>query len=93
MPGGLAGRTDFEWPEERLCGEFDGLAKYRRVEYLQGRTPSEAVIDEKRREDRIRATGRGVIRWTWTEISSPAKFEAFLSAHRVPRRIRPDCRP
>lgn len=89
---GLAGYSDFEWPEERLCGEFDGLVKYRKAEYLQGRTPSEAVIDEKRREDRIRSTGRRVVRWTWTEISGPAKFAAFLTAEGVPRRIRPACR-
>ncbi|MEQ4519810.1 hypothetical protein ABLI39_10670 [Pseudarthrobacter sp. B907] len=89
---GLAGYSDFEWPEERLCGEFDGLVKYRKAEYLQGRTPSEAVIDEKRREDRIRSTGRRVIRWTWAEIAGPARFAAFLTAEGVPRQIRPACR-
>ncbi|NUU31616.1 type IV toxin-antitoxin system AbiEi family antitoxin domain-containing protein [Arthrobacter sp. C9C5] len=89
---GLAAYTDFEWPEERLCGEFDGLVKYQKAEYLQGRTASEVVIDEKAREDRIRATGRRVIRWTWAEISGPAKFAALLTAHRVPRLVRPACR-
>jgi hypothetical protein len=89
---GVAAYTDFEWPEDRLCGEFDGLVKYQKAEYLQGRTPSEVVVDEKTREDRIRATGRRVIRWTWTEISGPAKFAGFLTAHRVPRLIRPACR-
>lgn len=88
---GFAGRPDFEWREDRLCGEFDGLVKYQKPEYLQGRTPSEVVIEEKRREDRIRATGRRVIRWTWKEISSPARFAAFLSALGVPRRTRPAC--
>jgi hypothetical protein len=77
--------TDFEWPDELLCGEFDGLVKYRKPEYLQGRTPAEALTDEKRREDRIRATGRRVIRWTWSELSSPETFGAFLAAAGVPR--------
>lgn len=89
---GVAGRSDFEWPEERLCGEFDGVAKYQRAEYLQGRTPAQVVVDEKRREDRIRATGRRVIRWTWTELSSPGRFAAFLTASGVPRRVLPACR-
>ena len=74
---GLAAYTDFEWPEERLCGEFDGRVKYQKAEYLQGRTPSEVVVDEKAREDRIRATGRRVIRWTWTEISRAGEIRGF----------------
>lgn len=52
---GLAGFTDFDWPEDGVCGEFDGVAKYSKLVYLQGRTPAEVVIDEKRREDRIHA--------------------------------------
>lgn len=83
---GLIGFTDFGWPEERLCGEFDGLVKYRNAEYLRGRAPADVLIDEKRREDRIRATGRRVVRWTWSELSSPERFAAFLAASGVPRR-------
>jgi len=82
---GLVGFTDFEWPEEGLSGEFDGLVKYRDEAYLKGRTPSDVVIEEKSREDRIRATGRRVIRWTWSELASPEKFAAFLEAKGVPR--------
>jgi hypothetical protein len=89
---GLAGFSDFDWPEERLCGEFDGLAKYRDARYLRGGTSAEAVIAEKRREDRIRATGRRVIRWTWTELSSAERFAAFLSAAGVPRAVLPGSR-
>jgi len=89
---GLVAFTDFDWPDERLCGEFDGLVKYRKPEYLQGRTPGEALTDEKRREDRIRATGRRVIRWTWSELSSPETFGAFLAAAGVPRQTLPSSR-
>ncbi|RKR15584.1 type IV toxin-antitoxin system AbiEi family antitoxin domain-containing protein [Arthrobacter oryzae] len=89
---GLVAFTDFDWAEEKLCGEFDGLVKYRKAEYLQGRTPAQALTDEKRREDRIRATGRRVIRWTWSELSSPATFAAFLAAAGVPRQTLPSCR-
>jgi hypothetical protein len=83
---GLAGFSDFDWPEERLCGEFDGLVKYRDARYLRGGSSADAVIAEKRREDRIRATGRRVIRWTWAELSSPERFASFLGAAGVPRR-------
>ncbi len=88
---GLVAFADFDWPEEQLSGEFDGLVKYRKAEYLQGRTPEQALTDEKRREDRIRATGRRVIRWTWPELSSPGTFAAFLAAAGVPRQPLPSC--
>ena len=89
---GLVAFTDFDWPDDQLCGEFDGLVKYRNAEYLQGRTPAEALTAEKRREDRIRATGRRVIRWTWSELANPGSFSAFLAAAGVPRQPLPACR-
>jgi hypothetical protein len=89
---GLAGYLDFEWPEDRIAGEFDGMVKYQKAEYLQGRTAGHVVVEEKRREDRIRATGRRVIRWTWSDLASPAKFAAFLVAAGVPKVKRPSCR-
>lgn len=82
---GLVGYLDFEWPEDGLAGEFDGLVKYQKAEYLNGRTPSDVVVAEKRREDRIRATGRRVIRWTWAELAERATFAAFLDRAGVPR--------
>lgn len=62
---GLIGSVDFWWPEFNLIGEFDGNGKYLRDELLGGRTPAEVVIDEKRREDRLRALGPRVTRWGW----------------------------
>jgi hypothetical protein len=67
-------------------------AEYRNAEYLRGRTPAEALTDEKRREDRIRATGRRVIRWTWSELANPGSFSAFLADAGVPRQPLPACR-
>ncbi|WP_210479687.1 hypothetical protein [Naasia sp. SYSU D00948] len=58
---GVAGRVDFYWPAHRLVGEFDGDLKY--DPEVVGH-PS-ALLDEKRREDRIRRTGNGVARWDW----------------------------
>lgn len=66
---GFIGIVDFWWPEYRLIGEFDGLEKYVREAYTQGRTTAEVVIDEKRREDRLRSigSGLGVARWEWED--------------------------
>ena len=62
---GLVGITDFWWPQFNLVGEFDGVGKYLREPLLAGQTTAEAVIAEKRREDRIRACGPRVVRWGW----------------------------
>ena len=56
---GLVGLADMAWPELKVIGEADGLSKYTRRDDL---------IDEKRREDRMRAQGWIVVRWTWQEI-------------------------
>ncbi len=55
---GLIGRVDFSWPQAHLVGEADGRLKY---------DTRQAVYAEKRREDRLRMRGYGVIRWGWTE--------------------------
>lgn len=58
--GGLIGYADMYWPEMRVIGEADGLAKY---------STREDLIREKRREDRLRALGLSVVRWTWADIA------------------------
>ncbi|MGG5170831.1 hypothetical protein ACQR35_01455 [Pseudarthrobacter sp. J1738] len=69
-----------------LVGEFDGAVKYQKIEYTNGRSASEIVQAEKRREDRIRALGPRVIRWGWQELQSLDRFNKFLSDSGVPRR-------
>lgn len=83
---GLVAYTDYFWPRARVAGEFDGVMKYLKPEYLQGRTPSQVVVDEKLREDRIRATGVGVVRWVWAELMAAGQLERKLAAAGVPRR-------
>lgn len=83
---GLVGYSDFYWKGTRLVGEFDGIDKYLKPEFLKGRTAAQAVVDEKLREDRIRATGCGVVRWVWAELMAPGVFERKLAAAGVPRR-------
>ena len=60
--------TDFEWPEFRVIGELDGRDKYLKEEYLRGRTPGQAVVEEKVREDHLRAEGNQFARWGTTDL-------------------------
>lgn len=79
---GASGRryfVDFWWPEFNVIGEFDGRDKYRRPEFLRGRTPEQALYDEKLREDDLRAAGHGMSRWSWEVAVSPRKLAAHLA--------------
>jgi hypothetical protein len=79
---GRIGDVDFWWPELNAIGEFDGFGKYHRVEFANGRSPGEVVYDEKRREDRLRATSTRpiVIRWGWSEALDPRGLRALFVA-------------
>ena len=67
---GFAGRVDFLWREQRTIGEFDGRIKYGRL-VPAGRSPEDALWNEKLREDRLRDAGWEVARWTWADLSTP----------------------
>jgi hypothetical protein len=82
--GGGADVVDFAWPKFRLIGEFDDRGKYLKEEYLRGKTPGDAVYEEKRREDRLRASGNGVSRWGWTELRDPNALRYSLLAAGLP---------
>lgn len=86
---GRVGWSDFYWEGSRTVGEFDGFAKYEKAEYLKGRTPGQVVVAEKMREDNIRATGRNVVRWVWSDLWTVGELERKLSEAGVPRRRRP----
>ncbi len=65
---GLIGYADMTWDGPRVIGECDGLVKY------EARAD---VVREKLREDRLRALGFTVVRWTWRELmSDPAAVRA-----------------
>ena len=72
--------ADFYWPELRLIGEFDGVAKYKDPEFLRGRTPEQALLDEKAREDDLRAARHGFSRWGWGVATSPSRLSTQLRA-------------
>ncbi|WP_344026337.1 type IV toxin-antitoxin system AbiEi family antitoxin domain-containing protein [Pseudonocardia kongjuensis] len=70
---GTSYRCDFGWPDHGIVGEFDGRGKYGRLvgPDADPETAGRLVWREKRREDRIRATGLIVVRWTWPDIGAP----------------------
>jgi hypothetical protein len=80
--GQLVAVTDFYWADHCHVGEFDGKVKYGEL-LREGETPADAVFREKRREDAVRATGRGMTRWTWVDLT-PSGAPALL------RRLRAD---
>ena len=88
---GFIGRTDFFWPNYGVIGEFDGDAKYLDDELLGGRTARETVLEEKKREDRLRALGYTVVRWDWKAVTNPEILGRKLAAAGVlrknPRRV------
>ncbi len=86
--GGFIGEIDFAWPESGIVGEADGEAKYLDATLRGGRSAERVVVDEKHREDRIRALGYRVVRWGWREATNPALLRARLCAAGLPVRDR-----
>ena len=63
----LIGIADFYWEDFRHLGEFDGNVKYQKL-LRPGESTSDCVIREKRREDAMRAGGRGMTRFIWSDV-------------------------
>ena len=82
---GRIGFVDFFWADIPLIGEFDGAVKLKDPVMLRGRTPLEAVRDEKRREDRLRATGPLVTRWGHEDLTLDRLGTILFSAGVRPR--------
>lgn len=76
---GLIGASDFHWRRERLAGEADGATKYLDVAHRSGRSVEQVLLDEKLREDRIRAQGDRVSRWPWAIARNEAELREHLT--------------
>lgn len=75
--GRFLGKVDFGWPDRRTVAEFDGLIKYGRA--LHPDQPVEEVlVEEKLREDRLRAEGLTVVRWIWRDLRAFTSTAARL---------------
>lgn len=78
--------VDFWWPEVGVVGEFDGRVKYRIDGVDDRRRIEDRLWAEKLREDRLRALGVRVVRWTWSDIWRPGALAHLLTTAGVPRR-------
>lgn len=76
---GVVGRVDFWWEHLGLVGEFDGRMKYRVDGVVDHRALEDRVWEEKRREDRLRAAGLRVVRWTWDVAIDPDRLAGVLA--------------
>ncbi|MEW1965467.1 hypothetical protein AB0302_08775 [Micrococcus sp. NPDC078436] len=79
-------RVDFWWPQLRVGGEFDGITKYDVGLHASEADRRRAIRAEKEREVRLHRLLSGLARWTWEDLRSPARLEAELARHGVPRR-------
>lgn len=76
---GFIGNPDFSWLEFGLLGEADGDTKYLDPEVRAGKSAEQVVLDEKIREDRLRALPRHMSRWRWKTAASPALLRRKLT--------------
>lgn len=72
--GWFIGRVDFAWPELGIILEFDGAVKYKE-------NGSKALVEEKRREDALRALGWTVVRCVWSDLSRFDHVAAEIRRH------------
>lgn len=84
LPSGRKVRSDFCWEEWSHVGEFDGVGKYRDPALLQGRTPEQALIEEKDREDELRRMVRAFSRWRTPQLEEPARLYDILTRAGLP---------
>ncbi|MGU3643498.1 hypothetical protein ACLBXX_00905 [Microbacterium sp. C23T] len=76
--------TDFFWPRNRHIGEFDGAGKYCDPALLNGRTPEEALLAEKDREDELRRQVDAFSRWRLPALRSPRMLYDILHSAGLP---------
>jgi len=81
---GFIGYTDFAWPEYGAVAEADGRHKYLDPRFRNGRSADRVVVDEKDREDRLRALPRAFTRWGWQVAGDPVALRAKLVALGLP---------
>jgi hypothetical protein len=75
--GRFVARCDFGWPEHRTVGECDGKVKYGRL-LKPGQNAGDAVYEEKRREDKVRACRYQMVRWGSADLYRAENVAAAL---------------
>ncbi|MFI6167156.1 hypothetical protein ACIBCN_10230 [Nocardia sp. NPDC051052] len=65
-------RVDFLFAGLGVIGEFDGDVEYRRE--CAGTRPAARLMVERNRDDRLRALGWMVVRWTWADLADATQL-------------------
>lgn len=89
LPGQRVAKSDFYFPEFDHVGEFDGVGKYFDPEILAGRTPDEALLEEKDRADALRRQVSGLSRWRTPDHRDPGQLYSILVADGLPSQFPP----
>ena len=80
--------ADFFWELSdgtQVAGELDGLDKYCDPTMTGGRSVTQVMSEERRRESRLGAAGLKVVRFSFAEVEDVAKFSRLLEAYGIPR--------
>jgi hypothetical protein len=88
LRSGRTALSDFWWEAYSHVGEFDGVGKYVDPELLSGRTPEEALVDEKDRADELRREVRALSRWRTPALTRPRMLYDILTGDGLPS-VRP----
>lgn len=89
LPDGRTARSDFYFPGHDHVGEFDGVGKYFDPDILRGRTPEQALLEEKDRTDALRRLVSGLSRWRTPDHRDPVRLYNILVADGLPSRYPP----
>lgn len=84
LRSGRVAYADLWFPGWEHWCEIDGRWKYRDPAFLDGRTPAQAVIDEKNRENEIRREVRAFSRWEATDADTPRAIWDILTGAGLP---------
>lgn len=87
LPNGRTARPDFYFEEYDHAAEFDGTGKYFDPAILDGRTPEQALLEEKDRADALRRIVSRVSRWRTPAHRNPAELYDILTADGLPSRL------
>ncbi len=87
LPSGRTVYTDFWFPDHAHAGEFDGIGKYTDPTLLRSRTPHQALIEEKDREDELRRAVRAFSRWRTPALERPRQLYDILTGAGLPSRL------
>lgn len=84
LPDGQRVRTDYYFEDHDHAAEFDGTGKYFDPDMLRGRTPEQALLEEKDRADALRRQVSALSRWRTAAHRKPALLYDILTADGLP---------